>query len=56
VGHIAIYAARDHFVMDRLRRVLHIAEEHARGAEETSELHALRGELEQRQTRAEAAA
>ena len=49
VGHIAIYAAGDTFVMDRLRRVLDIAKPNLETEVEHSELTALRLELDRRQ-------
>ncbi len=49
VGHIAIYAARDHYVMERLRRVLDIVKDDLETDSERSELSALKAELDRRQ-------
>lgn len=49
VGHIALYAASDPFVMDRLRRVLHIVEPDLQGNVEQSRLVALKQELNERE-------
>ena len=46
VGHIAIYAAADRFVMGGLRRVLDAVEPHLSGDAEKSRLITLRGELD----------
>ncbi len=45
VGHIAIYAAADRFVMAGLHRVLDAVEPHLSGDDEKARLEALRGEL-----------
>jgi uncharacterized membrane protein len=46
VGHIAIYAAADRFVMAGLRRVLDAAEPHLSGGAEQTRLKTLRGEID----------
>ncbi len=46
VGHIAIYAAADRFVMAGLHRVLDAVERHLAGDAEQTRLKALRGELD----------
>ena len=48
VGHIAIYAAGDRFVMARLRRVLDVVGPDLEGKQERNALHALREELDSR--------
>lgn len=49
VGHMAIYAAGDRFVMAGLRRVLDIVEQSARGKSETATLVRLRNDLDRRE-------
>ena len=49
VGHIAIYAASDHFVMDRLRRVLTSVRPHLSSPQDLTEVDALTTELAARQ-------
>ncbi len=49
VGHIAIYAAGDHFVMDRLRHALEVAEPHLDGEGELRAVGRLRAELDRRE-------
>ncbi len=49
VGHIAIYAAGDRFVMAGLRRVLDVVERHAAGTNEIATLVRLREELDVRE-------
>ncbi len=49
VGHIAIYAAGDHFVMDRLRRVLDIVKPNLQTDTERREISDLSAELDRRQ-------
>jgi uncharacterized membrane protein len=49
VGHIAIYAAGDSFVMTKLSRLLDIVEPDLTEPSESAALHALRGELQRRQ-------
>ncbi len=49
VGHIAIYAASDSFVMDRLERVLKVVEPDLQGATELGTLNTLRTELQWRE-------
>ena len=49
VGHIAIYGADDHFVMDSLRRVLSTVEPHLRRAEDVARAQQLFAELDMRQ-------
>ena len=49
VGHIMIYAASDHFVMDALRRVLASVLPSLRDAEDVAEVSRLRAELDKRQ-------
>ena len=49
VGHIAIYAAGDHFVMDGLRRVLDVVEPDLKMQENLTSVRALREELDRRQ-------
>lgn len=49
VGHIAIYAAGDHFVMDGLRRVLRVVEPDLRSEHERQVTAHLRQELDRRQ-------
>jgi len=49
IGHIAIYAATDPFVMDRLRRVLGSVEPALEGASELATLAALPEELQRRE-------
>ena len=49
VGHIAIYAASDSFVMDRLRRVLRTVEPDLQGVAEIDTLSTLRTELQLRE-------
>ncbi len=46
VGHIAIYGARDHFVMAGLRRVLDAAEPHIEREADRECLHALRRQMD----------
>ncbi len=49
VGHVAIYAARDPFVMDGLRRVLDVVEREVREEENIAVIRRLREELDRRQ-------
>ncbi len=49
VGHIAIYAASDHFVMDRLRRVLTSVKPQLTSPKDFAEVEALTAELTKRQ-------
>jgi uncharacterized membrane protein len=49
VGHIAIYAAGDSFVMERLRRVLLIAEPDLIGTSELERIAVLKADLQQRE-------
>ena len=49
IGHMAIYAAGDSFVMDRLRRALNTVEPDLQGPAELATLASLRAELQQRQ-------
>jgi hypothetical protein len=46
VGHIAIYGAKDRFVMTALRRVLKTVEPHLMTEEEQNALHRLRFDLD----------
>jgi uncharacterized membrane protein len=49
VGHIAIYAAKDAFVMDGLRRVLNVVEREVRDDENVTAIARLRAEIDRRQ-------
>jgi uncharacterized membrane protein len=49
VGHIAIYAAKDAFVMDGLRRILNVVEREVREEENITVIARLRAELDRRQ-------
>jgi uncharacterized membrane protein len=49
VGHIAIYAAKDAFVMDGLRRILNVVERDAHEEESVAAIARLRSELDRRQ-------
>jgi len=55
VGHIAIYAAGDHFVMAGLRRVLDVAERDAQTDDERQTILQLREDLNRRESRRAAA-
>ncbi|MGA7155850.1 MAG: DUF2254 domain-containing protein [Acidobacteriaceae bacterium] len=52
VGHIAVYAAADPFVMDRLRRVIDAAQNHLNSVAEQEQLQRLRSDVNRRQKNA----
>jgi uncharacterized membrane protein len=49
VGHIAIYAAKDAFVMDGLRRILRVVEREVNDQQELATITRLHEELDRRQ-------
>lgn len=49
VGHISLYAARNSFVMERIRRVLCTLTPDLKGTEEAAALHSLQSQLDRRQ-------